>query len=518
MDVEPSNTTDSFSQDNLQVFIQKTFQVLSSQDSKQSQNTLDEFKSYLKNIIPDKEKTDQFFNVITTFIFPSTECKKLIKEPFMLFPIFYSFNPKLSHNYIDYLLTLINLGIDEINKHLFSFISQIFGQVVKSLFNTSSLNANDLIIENQECILTYKEQQSLYDKLFSFCLNNINQQFEFQTCGSLFLTELIENCDLVKEEKHYQHLWNSICDYIDDQNFTAQLEILNCIISLIFAIEQDFKSYANVALFKVLDYLTDSDWLKRKLSLNVVYTLAFYCPNEIIPLRDYIIEFLNVLKNDKVEEVKEVCLQTLKFLLDEINVITDNNSQRNSQNKDGLKSSKSRSTKILNINKNESSNSINKSLQDKKKNAQSLSTVNSSINSSYHKTNSTNTKTNLNKRTKQNSLERKPKTPPLKNYIDPSNNIHNQKEEEFKTKQSLEEIEKSHTNNNIEQLTPTQTKHNKKSRKKDFVSNDLLDNYSENKIMQSQQEFKPKILLNNNVSFIIILNLYIGGKRKNIIS
>ena len=147
-----------------------------------------------------------------------------------------------------------------------------------------------------------------------------------------------------------------------------------------------------------------------------------------------------------------------------------------------------------------------------------MSTVNSSINSSYHKTNSTNTKTNLNKRTKQNSLERKPKTPPLKNYIDPSNNIHNQKEEEFKTKQSLEEIEKSHTNNNIEQLTPTQTKHNKKSRKKDFVSNDLLDNYSENKIMQSQQEFKPKILLNNNVSFIIILNLYIGGKRKNIIS
>ena len=90
--------------------------------------------------------------------------------------------------------------------------------------------------------------------------------------------------------------------------------MLNCTISLIFTTESKFKPYANICLFRVLDYLTDEEWMKRKLAINIVYTSIFYCKEEIMSVKDNIIEFLNTLKEDPVEEVKDVCLQTLKFI------------------------------------------------------------------------------------------------------------------------------------------------------------------------------------------------------------
>ena len=292
---------------NLPQYIKSTYTILNSPNTKNSQVTLDSFKEFISITLPQKEKTEELFNVISNYIFISKENKKISKDPFILFPIIFSSNPKLSMNYIDNILVIINQTIEDVNRPLFSFISQIFGQIINSMYHNSSTENNIL--------LGKPDQEFLYRKLLNFCLNDIklNKKNE-QTCGCLYLTELIENCPLVKENDYLKELWETISGYIDDKLFFAKLEILNCIISLIFAAETKFKPFANVALFKILDYLTDNDWMKRKLSLNVVYTLSFYCREEIIPLKEYIIEFLNVLKNDKITEVKEVCLQTLKFL------------------------------------------------------------------------------------------------------------------------------------------------------------------------------------------------------------
>ena len=393
---------------NLSEYIKSTYTILNTPNTKTSQTTLESFKQYLPSTLENEEKAIELFNIISSFIFTSQETKKVIKEPFILYPIIYSTSPKLAVNYIDNILTLINSTIVDVNKPLFSFISQILGQIINSLYNganSSSCNAST------NTPLTETEQVSLYDKLLKFCLDNIklNKKNE-QTCGCLYLTELIENCPLVKEGTYLQHLWDTISVYIDDKYFFAKLEILNCLISLIFAAEQMFKPFANVALFKILDYLTDNDWMKRKLSLNVVYTLAFYCHEEIIPLKEYIIEFLNVLKNDKVPEVKEVCLQTLKFLLDDKNntneeSISNNNqkvnnstgfkntsysasqsaevSGRDNNNNINNKNSSSQSTRLLKIKKiPNNSSTINTSF---KKKGRSTSVTNT-IGTSYHNT------------------------------------------------------------------------------------------------------------------------------------
>ena len=122
---------------------------------------------------------------------------------------------------------------------------------------------------------------------------------------------------MVKEDKNLDNLFKIISDYLDDRWFESKLDLLNCTISLIFAAESKFKQYAKICLFRVLDYLTDMDWMKRKLAINIVYTLVFYCKDEILAVKENIFEFLNALKEDEVEEVREVCLHTLKLLGEE---------------------------------------------------------------------------------------------------------------------------------------------------------------------------------------------------------
>ena len=71
--------------------------------------------------------------------------------------------------------------------------------------------------------------------------------------------------------------------------------------------------FANTTLYKVLDFLSEDDSNKKKLALNVIYTLIFYCKEEILPLKEHIVNFLRVLKTDKVKEIREVCLLILQI-------------------------------------------------------------------------------------------------------------------------------------------------------------------------------------------------------------
>ena len=159
------------------------------------------------------------------------------------------------------------------------------------------------------------KKEDLYDKIFNFCnvIIKTNKKLD-QSFGCLLLTEIIEKCPLVKEEKYLDNVFKIISDYLDDIWFECKTDLLNCTISLIFAVEAKFKPYATICLFKVLDYLTHKDWMVRKLAVNIVYTLVFFCKDETMAVKENIIELLNTLKEDSIPEVREVCLHTLKFL------------------------------------------------------------------------------------------------------------------------------------------------------------------------------------------------------------
>ena len=150
-------------------------------------------------------------------------------------------------------------------------------------------------------------------------MNNIKHSNRYnQICGTLCLTSFIENCAYnYTNQNNLKSIWELLIYQITNNSFYAKLELLNCFISLIFSSEERFCPFASMTLYKIFDYITDEDWLKRKLALNIVYTLVFYCGEEIKPLKGYINKFLAERSEDNVKEVKEVCIEIMKLLEDE---------------------------------------------------------------------------------------------------------------------------------------------------------------------------------------------------------
>ena len=163
---------------------------------------------------------------------------------------------------------------------------------------------------------------------------------------------------LKNEDKYLENIFKILSDYLDDRWFECKLDLLNCTISLIFTAETKFKPYANICLFRVLDYLTDSEWMKRKLAINIVYTLVFYCKEEILAVKENIIDFLNMLKEDPIDEVKEVCLQTLKFIEENDPANEENKNNEFKTNTRKNENEKPRNVFNKNKNKNNKKNDI----------------------------------------------------------------------------------------------------------------------------------------------------------------
>ena len=309
-------TESEYSEENLDEFMLRASKVLCEENHPDTSLIINSLKEHLSSIFPEKFEMENFFKTLNCVIFSqeeSTSTNIVNIQPFKLYPLVFSFNPKTSYYYVDYFLTSLQVICQsENNIDHFSFLSSIFAEVINSFF--SDEKSNKFLIK-KNMVLDANKKNKLYEKIFNFCNNNIKtNENTKQSFGCLLLTELIEKCPLIKEEKNFENVFKVICDYLDDHWFECKLDLLNCTQSLIYALEKNFRPYVNVCIFKILDFFTDEDWMKRKLAVNIVYTLVFYCKEEILKIKDNIIDFLNVLKEDPVDKVKEACIQTLNFI------------------------------------------------------------------------------------------------------------------------------------------------------------------------------------------------------------
>ena len=209
------------------------------------------------------------------------------------------------YQYLSSVLSIIQSIKNYSNNSIFPSIANTYAEIVQNVMPT------DISFASEELNM---EEKRAYEMLQGFCIYNMKlEEKSNRIIGSLCLTKLVENCPIVLQEHYMKFIWDNIINFIETKNYTAKYELLNCLISLILGAEGLFAKYANATLYKVLDFLTEDDWNKRKLALNVIYTLIFYCKDEIMPLKEHIINFLRVLKTDKVKEVREVCLLILQI-------------------------------------------------------------------------------------------------------------------------------------------------------------------------------------------------------------
>ena len=405
-----------YEEENLDDFMIKASSILSEEDNPERETVIESLKQHLLSISNKQFEMQNFFKTLNLVIFNQKNKKIIHKQAFKLYPIIFSFNPNSSFYYIDFFLFCINGCISEENKSDFAYLSIIFSEVVLSFFSDEKNNSN-LIMKNY--LLDDNKKYKLYEKLLNFCNEKIktNKKTE-QSFGCLLLTELIEKCPIIMEEKYLESLFKIISNYLDDRFFECKLDLLNCTISLIFTTESKFKPYANICLFRVLDYLTDEEWMKRKLAINIVYTLIFYCKEEIMNVKENIVEFLKTLKEDPVEEVREVCIQTLKFIEEnETKDINKKEDEEYNRNKDENK----------NINEIMNNNNINNNTYLKNNENKILNKTNNEININKKNKNAINkSKNNINKiRTKdvQNYNNEKMKNNNEEGIINNENNI-----------------------------------------------------------------------------------------------
>ena len=333
-----------YEEENLDDFMVNAASALCEEDNPEKKTIIESLKQHLSTIFPIQNEMENFFKTLNGVIYTSKPSRKNAqkidnKEPFILYPIIFSFNPKTTSYFLDYYLNCLQRSICEENRSDFSFISDVFADVVLAFFSDDK---NNKYLIKKGFLLEQNKKRGVYEKFLNFCNTNIktNKKLE-QSLGCLLLTEFIEKCPIIKDDKNLETLFKIISEYLDDRWFECKIDLLNCTISLIFAAEEKFKPYATICIFRILDYLTDTDWMKRKLAVNIVYTLVFYCKDEIMAVKENILEFLNVLREDSVEEVREVCLRTLKFLGeeedddkdDELNLENEKNKPKNVYNK-----------------------------------------------------------------------------------------------------------------------------------------------------------------------------------------
>ena len=338
-------------------------------------------------------------NHVSEFITP-LEPKE--KDPCMklLSLIFYSpsseeesIDSKIYFPYLSPVLTTLQNLIKDSNSTIFPTISNVFAEIVQNIMPTD-IEASNIELE--------QEEKTAYEMMQGFCIYNMKYDDKSnRIVGSLCLTKLVENCPVVLQKQYMKLIWEVIMNLIDKKNFNAKYELLNCLISLILGAENLFTPYAHNTLYKVLDFLADTDWLKRKLALNVIYTLIFYCKDEILPLKEHIISFLRALKTDKVKEVREVCLLILKIFSENEPKNKENTKDKNKSNFSSINNSKKKfGNKVNSDNKNTIKN--NKKIN----NTSNNNNISTNTNNNNNKLKGTSQKKLGNKLNKDNELEK----------------------------------------------------------------------------------------------------------------
>ena len=315
-----SNEDEEFEEQNLDYFLENASEVLNKSNDESRETILESLKDFIFTTFQKKEESNNFFKTLNSVIFPSinNDTKKSFNEKaFKLYPIIFSFNQKLSINYINYFLSSLKQSLKAENEIYFNFLNSIFSEIITCFYNNNDKvnNINNNISELNNNLINDIQKQKLFEDLFNFCNSNIktNQKIE-QSFGFLLLTELIEKCPLVKEEKNLKIIFDEISVYLKNKTLICQLDLLNCTISLILVAKENFRPYAEECLFSVLDLVKDKIWMKRKLAINIVCTLIFFCKDQMMSFKENIIEFFNLLKEEPKVEIRILCFKALEYM------------------------------------------------------------------------------------------------------------------------------------------------------------------------------------------------------------
>ena len=131
-----SDSDSEYDEENLDDFLIKASSVLSKENHSERETIFESLKHHLGSIFSDQSEMENFFKTLNGIIFKSKKHnqKRVNKQPFILYPLVFSFNPKTSFFYVDYFLMSLQLSASEENRPEFPYLSTIFSEVIIAFY------------------------------------------------------------------------------------------------------------------------------------------------------------------------------------------------------------------------------------------------------------------------------------------------------------------------------------------------------------------------------------------------
>ena len=264
-----------------------------------------QFHKLIQQNIEDENSIDYILRSLSSQISSTEntiEAKKMLMNFLPEFFVPFANSITLTFKYISRILTIIQSNVSSMNS---VFIANIYSSVIVFVFQV-----DDEFIE---------ENKVNYEMFLGFCVYNMKQSEEKnQECGVMCLSELMENINYyIKSEKHLKYLWEKLVVFIENENFVYKSHLLKCVATLIVKCGGNkFKDFANITLYKILDFIGGNDNDSRIQALYIVELLAKKCKNEIYSLKKQLIDCLEVLSTDLDQDVKSKANEILKIIFE----------------------------------------------------------------------------------------------------------------------------------------------------------------------------------------------------------
>ena len=230
---------------------------------------------FFTKAIQDKIK---LFNLISEFFSPFKD------------NINHELNVSMTYPYISRILTVIqnNLLLNIQPK----IISNTFGKIISIIFgNEYEVN---------------KTKKEYYEICQGFCFYNMKQnEYKNQICGVLCLEELITKTNYyIDKNKYIKCIYEKIILFIDNNNFEPKEILVELQGIFISKCQQNYKPYVNITLYKLINNIETNNINLRHRIIDVLEIIFNLFPYEFKNINESILNFLNLLTNDKDDYIR----------------------------------------------------------------------------------------------------------------------------------------------------------------------------------------------------------------------
>ena len=130
------------------------------------------------------------------------------------------------------------------------------------------------------------------------------------------LTKIIVNCpDEVLFDK-LPEITTRMEQMVKSKHFGAHQQYLECLISVIFHIQTEFRHFYLKFLPYLLDQISSKDPATKRVAIDALYSIGAHLKSEVCAHATEILAKLNTCKTDKSQPVRAAAQETIKLIKD----------------------------------------------------------------------------------------------------------------------------------------------------------------------------------------------------------